>query len=96
MPETTVLQEKTHVLVKVTTEIIVEALDHLPPEYLPDVLQFIQFLEYKSQAFPADHVEDEALWDAVQANQTYKEHHPDEELERYKSGSDFLKAMADL
>jgi hypothetical protein len=96
MSETPVLQEKTHVLVKVTPETIVEALDHLPPEYLPDVLQFIQFLEYKLQASPADHAEDEALWDAVQANQTYKEQHPDEELERYKSGADFLKAVADL
>lgn len=97
MSGTTVLQERTHKSKKVTTETIVEALDHLPPEYLDDVIQFIQFLEYKSHvAALDDHSEDEALWEAVQANQAYKEQHSDEELERYKSGADFLKAVADL
>ena len=96
MSETPVLQEKTQRAITITTEAIIEELDHLPSEYLPDVLQFIQFLEYKAQAPLDDHSEDESLWDAVQANQVYKEQHPDEELERYKSGADFLKAMADL
>lgn len=77
--------------------VIVDSLHYLPPEYLVDVLQFIQFLEYKLTAIYDDlREEDEALWDAVQANRTYKERHPDEELERYKSGAEFLEAVADL
>jgi hypothetical protein len=82
----------------VTTNTIVETLQHLSPKYLPDVLQFIQFLEYKSISTPDDATafEDEALWDAVQANQAYKVQHPDEVLERYQSGTEFLKAVEDL
>lgn len=80
---------------KVTTEKVVKELNQLPPEYLPDVLKFIQFLEYKF-IDDSDHSEDEALWDAVQANQAYKAKYPNEEFEQYSSGTEFLKAVADL
>jgi hypothetical protein len=49
--------------------------------YLPEVLQFIPFLEYKSINFIDEIEENDALWDAVQANQAYKAQHPDEVLE---------------
>ncbi len=80
----------------ITTDSIIEALQHLSPKYLPEVLQFIQFLEYKSISTPDNASEDEALWDAVQANQAYKTQHPDEVSDRYKSGTEFLKAMEDV
>ena len=79
-----------------TTEKIVKALHQLPGEYLPDVLQFIEFLEYKSHTGSDDVSEDAALWAAVQANQKYKADHPEEEPEQYESGAEFLKAAADL
>jgi len=79
----------------VTTEEIIGALNRLPPKYLPDVLQFIQFLEYRL-IDDSDSSEDEALWDAVQTNKTYKAQHPKEKLERHKSGTEFLKAVEDL
>jgi len=44
----------------------------------------------------ADLAEDEISWALVEANKQYKAEHPDEELERYASGEDFLKAVADL
>ncbi len=37
-----------------TVTTIIEALQHLSPKYLPDALQFIQFLEYKSISTPDD------------------------------------------
>jgi hypothetical protein len=40
--------------------------------------------------------EDRALWTAVQVNQEYKSRHPDEELEVFETGTDFLQATADL
>jgi len=43
----------------VTTNTIVEALQHLSPKYLLDALQFIQFLEYKSINAPDDAFERE-------------------------------------
>jgi hypothetical protein len=74
---------------------IVETLQRLPPEHLQDVLQFAQFLEYKL-ALVDERFDDETLWDAVQANQQYKEQHPDVPLECYPSGQAFLEAVADL
>lgn len=80
---------------KITTiEDIVTALERLPPERLSDVLQFIEFVEY--QLAVDDTAEDEALWQAVEANQAYKQQHPEELLESYSSGAEFLKAMANL
>ncbi len=78
-----------------TKTVIVEAIDHLSPKYLDDVWQFIQFLELKATMTPDDTSEDEALWDTVLANQVYKQQYTDEEIERYESGDDFLKATTD-
>jgi len=75
--------------------VIIEAIDHLPPKYLDDVWQFIQFLEFKATITAADTSEDEALWETVLANRVYKQQHLDEEIERYESGDDFLKATTD-
>lgn len=74
---------------------IVNTLHRLPPEQLSDVLDFVQYLEYKNIS-KVDSSEDAALWDAVQANEQYKAEHPDEPLERYRSGKEFLEALADL
>jgi len=87
---TTATLEKTSP--EMMTERIIRGLKHLPAEYLPEVLRFVEFLEYRH----GDTSEDEALWDAVQANQAYKTKHPDEEPERYESGEDFLKAVEEL
>jgi predicted nucleotidyltransferase len=40
--------------------------------------------------------EDAALWAAVEANQEYKRRQPDEGLEIYETGADFLEAAAEL
>lgn len=45
---TNTLQEITQTFPTVRVDTIIQALQHLSPKYLPDVLQFIQFLEYKS------------------------------------------------
>jgi len=81
---------------EVTNKTIVEALARLPHEALPDLLQFIEFLEYKYYQIIEGASEDEALWEAVQASEAYRKQHPNEELERYSSGPEFLKAVADL
>lgn len=90
-----VSQKITKIPYKVTTERIIKELNRIPPEYLPDVLQFIQFLEYKL-VDDSDISEDAALWDAVKANQAYKAQNPNEVLEQYDSGAAFLRAMEDL
>ncbi|PKO22574.1 MAG: hypothetical protein CVU38_08715 [Chloroflexi bacterium HGW-Chloroflexi-1] len=75
---------------------VVAALRKLPPDYLPEVLRYIEFLEYKVTTVRPDTAEDQILWAAVEANQEYKRRHPDEELQIFETGADFLKAMADL
>jgi hypothetical protein len=45
-------REITSTFPTVTTNTIVEALQHISPKYLLDALQFIQFLEYKSISTP--------------------------------------------
>ena len=80
----------------VPVETVVAALNKLPPDYLAEVMQFIEFLEYKSSSRAGDIADDFALWTAVEANQAYKREHPDEELDMFKSGEDFLKAFTDL
>jgi len=75
---------------------VVVALRKLPPDYLPEVLRYIEFLDYKLNAARAEAAEDAALWAAVEANQQYKRQHPDEVLEIHETGADFLKAVADL
>jgi hypothetical protein len=75
---------------------IIAALRKLPPDSLPDVLRYIEFLDYKLNPARDPAAEDAALWAAVEANQEYKQLHPTEGLEIHESGADFLKAMADL
>ncbi|MCP4681618.1 MAG: hypothetical protein GY864_04730 [Desulfobacterales bacterium] len=78
---------------QVTIQDVETALRRIPHERLKDVLTFIEFTQYQAETEPSD--EDEALWAAVEANQAYKERHP-EQVERYKSGAEFLKAVADI
>ena len=77
-------------------ETVAAALSKLPPDYLSEVMQFIEFLEYKSSARAGDIADDFALWTAVEANQAYKREHPDEELDMFEFGEDFLKSFTDL
>ena len=80
----------------VPVETVVAAPNRLPPDYLAEVMQFIEFLEFKSSVDPGDTSDDASLWVAVEANQAYKHEHPGEELDAYESGEDFLRAFADL
>lgn len=80
----------------VPIEAIAAALSKLAPEYLSEVMQFVEFLEYKSSTRAGDIADDAALWTAVEANQAYKREHPGEELDMFESGEDFLKTFADL
>lgn len=75
---------------------VVGALRKLPPDYLPEVLRYIEFLDYKLNAARAEAAEEAALWSAVEANQEYKRRRPDEGLEIHETGADFLEAVADL
>ncbi len=75
---------------------VLGALRKLPPDYLPEVLRYIEFLDYKLNTARAEAAEEAALWSAVEANQAYKRRHPDEGLEIHETGADFLEAVADL
>ena len=75
---------------------VVAAVRKLPPDYLAEVLRYIEFLDYKINIAPVDAAEEAALWTAVEANQEYKRLHPDEDLEVYETGADFLEAMMHL
>jgi hypothetical protein len=81
---------------EVAISAIVERLWQLPPEQLADVLQFVEFLAYKSCITPDDPSEDEALWQAVLAHERYKAEHPDEPIAIYKSREELLAALAEL
>lgn len=78
MGQATVLEREISASPAATIATITERLHELAPEQLEDVLQFVQFLEFKYCLTPADPSEDEALWDAVLAHQKYKEQHSDE------------------
>ncbi|MCB0107929.1 MAG: hypothetical protein KDE53_18535 [Caldilineaceae bacterium] len=73
---------------------IVDSLKQLPPEKLPEVWQFIQFLDYQA-ALQGD-AADEALWTAVQVHEAYKAQHPEEEPAVYRSKEALAKALADF
>ena len=75
---------------------IVAALRKLPPDYLPEVLRYIEFLDYKIRAARSEAAEETALWAAVEANQEYKRRHPEEEPEIHETGADFLTSVEDL
>jgi DNA-binding GntR family transcriptional regulator len=81
---------------QITIDDILAALRRVPPQRLADIFQYIEFIEYQAAQAAADASEDEALWAAVEANDAYKQQHLNEEPERYKTGADFLKAVADL
>ncbi len=88
--------KKSGTMRKPDERVIVAALRKLPPDYLPEVLRYIEFLDYKVNGARADAVEKAALWAAVEANQEYKQKHPDEYLEIHETKADFLNAMANL
>lgn len=90
------------IMPNVTLEEVEEALRRVPLQRLPDVLTFIEFLEYQAEHEDEDaerdvddSSEDAALWAAVQANQAYKTKHPNDVI-IHESGEDFLTATADL
>lgn len=63
---------------EISAETIVKALYRLPSECLPHILQYIEFLEYRFTHTSQDSSEDEALWDAVQAERGYRKQHPED------------------
>ena len=75
---------------------VVAALRKLPPNDRLEVLRYIEYLDYKANVAHNVVAEDRALWAAVEVNQEYKSRHPDEELEVFETGTDFLQATADL
>ncbi len=81
---------------KTNERTVVAALRKLPPDCLPEVLRYIEFLDYKISAARADAEEEAVLWAAVEANQQYKRQQPDEGLEIHETGADFLRAVADV
>jgi hypothetical protein len=75
---------------------IVAALRQLPPDYLPEVLRYIEFLDYKIHLARSEAAEETALWAAIEANQEYKRQHPEEGLEIHETSAEFLNSVADL
>ncbi|MCP4352636.1 MAG: hypothetical protein GY795_44840 [Desulfobacterales bacterium] len=53
---------------RITMEMVTDALHRIHPDYLHNVLQYIEFLEYKCTYTPDDLSENKAFWDAVQAD----------------------------
>lgn len=85
-------------LPNVTLKEIETALQRVPPQRLPEVLTFIEFLEYcaeRDEGYDIDDPsEDAALWAAVEADDAYKAQHPGEMIV-HESGEAFLAATAD-
>jgi len=79
----------------VAVEMVRAALTQLNRKQLQDVWQVVQFLDYKASV-AEDIAEDEALWAAVQAHETYKAQHPDEQPEIYRTKEELAKALVDL
>jgi len=63
---------------EISAETVIKALYRLPSEYLPHILQYIEFLEYKFTYTSSDPSEDEALWDAVRAERRHRKQHPED------------------
>lgn len=76
----------------VSMETMVQALRRLPLAVWPDVLQFMEFMEYKWQndAISAD--EDAALWHAVEVEQAHRQAHP-EDVMVYQSIEELAAAL---
>lgn len=85
-------------LQKVTLKEVETALRRMPSPRLPEVLTFIEFLEYRAEHDESydldDPSEDVALWAAVKADDAYKAQHPGEMIV-HESGEAFLAATAD-
>ena len=96
MPVTTSLSSKTGVVNTPGEGAVLAALRKLPPDYRADVLRYIEFLDYKINSAGDEADEEAALSSAVEANREYKRLHPDEDLEVYETGDDFLEALKDL
>jgi hypothetical protein len=62
----------------ITRDDVISALRRMPPERLADVLQFIEFVEYQTILDTEDETEVEALWAAVEAEQVYRQEHPED------------------
>lgn len=76
----------------VSMETMVQAIERLPLAVWPDVLQFIEFMEYKWQNDASSTTEDADLWRAVEAEQTYRRAHP-EDVVVYRSIEDLTAAL---
>jgi len=82
----------------VTLEEVASALRRVPSGKLPEVLTFIEFLEYQAEHSDAeldDASDDAGLWAAVEANHAYKAKHPGEMI-IHESAEDFLADTSDL
>ncbi|HZY40806.1 MAG TPA: hypothetical protein VFF59_02300 [Anaerolineae bacterium] len=82
----------------ITLEEVESALRRVPPQKLPDVLTFIEFLEYQAEHSDAeldDASEDAGLWAAVEANHAYRAKHPGEMIV-HESAEDLLADTSDL
>ena len=78
---------------EITIDDILTALQRVPLERLPDILQFIEFIEYQTSLAGDDSAEDEALWAAVEAEQAYRREHPEDVI--ICRSVDELKAVLD-
>jgi hypothetical protein len=63
---------------QITIDDIINALQRVPSKRLPDILQFIEFIEYQATLIEDDSSEDAALWAAVEAEQAYRREHPED------------------
>ncbi|MFN8491229.1 MAG: hypothetical protein U0350_26770 [Caldilineaceae bacterium] len=73
-----------------SAENILQRLQRLPQAAWPDLLRFIEFLEYKWDIM----TEDEALWQAVQDEKAYRQAHP-EDVIICESVEDLARALGD-
>lgn len=87
-----VATETTNGAAGVSMEAMVQALRRLPLTVWPDVLQFIEFMEYKYQNDASDVAEDAALWRAVEAEQAHRRAHP-EDVVVYRSMEELAAAL---
>ncbi len=76
----------------VSVETMVQAIQRLPLTAWPDVLQFIEFMEYKYQNDASEAAEDVALWRAVEAEQAHRRAHP-EDVIVYRSIEELAAAL---
>ena len=69
----------------VPVETVVAALNKLPPDYLAEVMQFIEFLEFKSSVEPGNASDDASLWVAVEAEPSIQARAPRRGTRRARS-----------